>query len=345
MQQGPFDLSNVKCYAPEGCCPPDPCAITKEDLICAIRTLLPEGPVFNPAIAGDPLTPSPSPPGVGCFPVGCSVVCDGAEVPNEPCTDTPQQMQINTVDVFAATTYTALQAYCCMLRELDPCTAVNTVDRWLERYGVLRSPCDAEWSADLKSMILCLISKLSNNFVLNKRNLESLAAYFGVTVKIYNAGDFNCDGIPGMWTLDRGRTRGGTPTGCAPVDICGTEDRHRYLLGKESDGYHYILTGLTESGRVNLEGLYEGVPSVPITPPPVTVAAFGSCVTLPGIDIVVCQAETIVPDNCLLPGTGRTVQPTAELYDAFFWLIEYILPVNVDLCFYRCEDTPCGENV
>lgn len=345
MQQGPFDLSNVKCYEPEGCCPLDPCKITQDDLICAIRTLLPEGPVFNPAIAGDPLTPTPTPPGVGCFTAGCGVVCDGAEVPVETCTDTPQQMQINTVDVFAATAYTAIQAFCCMLKELDPCTAVTTVERWLERYGVLRSECDAEWSDDLKKLILCLLPKLSNNFVLNKRNLESLAAYFGVAVKIYNAGDFNCSGIPGMWTLDRGRVRGGTPTGCAPIDSCDLNDRYRYLLGKELDGYHYILTGLTESGSVSLEGLYEAGPQAPIIPPSTTVAAFGPCATLPAIDVVVCQAETVVPSNCLLPGTGGPVQPSTELYDAFFWLMDRIMPMNADICFYRCEDTPCGEIV
>lgn len=307
MQQGPFDLSNVKCYEPEGCCPLDPCKITQDDLICAIRTLLPEGPVFNPAIAGGPLTPQPAPPGVGCFTAGCGTVCDGAEVPVETCTDSPQQMQINTVDVFAATAFTAIQAFCCMLKELDPCTSVTTVERWLERYGVLRSACDPTWSPELKSMILCLMSRLSNNFILNKKSLEALAAYFGVTVQIYNAGDFNCDGVPGMWTLDRGRIRGGTPTGCAPVDACA-------------------------GGGV-------------IGPLPSLVPLQQACVTLPSIDVVVCQAETVVPSNCLLPGTGGPVQPSTELYDAFFWLMDRIMPMNADICFYRCEDTPCGEIV
>lgn len=307
MQQGPFDQSNVKCYEPVGCCPLDPCKVTEDDFICAVRTLLPEGPVFNPALASEPPPDPPPVPGVGCFTVGCTPVCDGSAIVEEACTDTPQQMQINTIDSYAATAFTALQAYCCMLKELDPCTAVTTVDRWLERYGVRRSACDPTWSDELKSLLLCLLSRLSNNFVLNKKNLESIAAYFGVEVKIYNAGDFNCSGIPGMWTLDRQRERGGTPTGCAPVDSCDT-------------------------GEV-------------IGPLPSLVPLARSCATLPSIDIVACQAETVVPTNCLLPGTGGLVEPSAPLYDAFFWLMERVVPSNADICFYRCEDTPCGEIV
>lgn len=307
MQQGPFDLSNIKCHVPTGCCPLDPCKVTLEDFICAVRTLLPEGPLFSPAIAGAPLPEPPGSPGVGCLPVGCAPVCDGTAVPEETCTSTPQQMQINLTDSFAATAFTALEAYCCMLRELDPCTATSTVDRWLQRYGVPQGACDPVWSTELKQLLLCLLSRISNNFVLNKKNLEAVAAYFGVEVKIYTAGDFNCGGIPGLWTLGRGRFRGGTPTPCAPLDSCEGSD--------------------------------------PLGPLPASLSLFPPCATLPSIDVVACQAETVVPANCLLPGAGGTVQPSAPLYDAFFWLMERVVPMNVDICFYRCEDTPCGEIV
>lgn len=306
MQQGPFDLSNVKCYEPVGCCPLDPCMVTLEAFICAVRALLPEGPVFNPAIIAAPLPVPPDPIGVGCFTVGCEPVCGSNEIADPACTDDPQQMQINLVDAFAATAYTSLEAYCCMLKELDPCTAINTVDRWLERYGVLPTECDTAWSVEIKALLLCMLSRVSNDFVLNKRNLDALAAYFAVEVRILTPGDFNCGPMVGGWTLYRGRERGGTPIGCVPVDACTDEER--------------------------------------LTPLPSFVRWGSACVTLPSIDLVVCQAETVVPANCLLPGTEGPRQPSAELYEAFLWLLNRLIGVNVDICVYRCDDMPCLEN-
>jgi hypothetical protein len=302
MQQGPFDLSNIKCYAPVGCCPLDPCKVTQEEFICAVRTLLPEGPMFNTALSG--VAPPPDPvTGVGCFTVGCTPVCD-TDLPGDDtnCNDNPVAFHMIMVDAYAAAAYRTLEAQCCALRELDPCTAEVTVDRWLERYGVPQGECDPVWTAPTKKLILCLLSKLSNGFILNKLGLESLAAYFGVKTWIYNAGDFNCDHVPGIWTLGRRRC---LPSGSSwPITDC----------------------------------------SLPVAPRGTPQVKWGgACSTGPAIDIVVCQAETWVPDNCLVPGTGATVTPTEELYSAFQWLLSRLLSANTNICVYRCEDVPCLE--
>jgi len=346
MQQGPFDISNVKCYEPVGCCPLDPCKVTKEDFICAVRTLLPEGPLFNPAIAGDPLPEPVGTLGVGCLTVGCQPVCGEGAIPDPGCTDTPQQMQINMVDVYASTAFTSLEAYCCMLKELDPCTAVNTVDRWLERYGVLRTECDPEWTPEIKSLLLCMLSRVSNNFVLNKRNLDALAAYFAVKVTIYTPGDFNCGPEIGGWTLYRGRSQGGTPTGCRVEDAC--DGSYQYLLGlNDSLTYERLLGSngflyLPLQGRGDESPVEEKFPSERASQ---SFVRWGSaCVTLPSIDLVVCQAETVVPANCLLPGAEGPVEPSADLYEAFLWLLNRLVGLNVDICIYRCDDAPCLEN-
>lgn len=304
-QKNPFDTANIQCYVPTGCCVLDPCKVTVEDFICAIRSLLPEGPLFTTTLPGAPPPTPPAPPGVGCYTVGCTVVCDGLEILDPQCTNDPQHMQINLTDVYAATAFTAVEALCDMLRELDPCTADTTVDCWLARYGVRFGDCDPVWGADTKKLLLCLLAKLSHGYVLNKATLDAVAAYFGVVARIFNAGDFNCTGIPGRWTLGRSR-RNGTPVACIPVDSCDPDS----------------------------EVLPPGPQPLTFNPP---------CTIPPTIDIVICQAETAVPGNCLLPGVGYTVAPSAELFDAFEWLLKRMLSRGVDICVYRCEDAPCLE--
>lgn len=301
-QQGPFDYSNIQCYQDTGCCLLDPCRFTLSAFIYAVRSLLPQGPLFNNSISNDaPLFPVA--PGVGCETVGCDTLCDGNEITEDSCTSNPQHAQMNLVDAYAFTAFSSITALCDMLKELDPCTANLTVDCWLARYGVEFTDCDEVWGADTKKLLLCLLSKLANNFVLNKRSLDSLASYFGVEARIYTAGDINCPALPGAWTLGRGR---GTPIGCAPLDSCDPD-------------------------------------SPPAGPFPQTLRLSGNCFQLPSIDIVICRAETVVEPNCLLPDTGGPVSPTSELYAAFEWLLGKLLPAGSDICVYRCDAAPCLE--
>lgn len=303
MQNGPFDTSNVKCYVPTGCCPVSACAITLDDFMCAVRALLPEGEVFNTTKA-DTQPPTPTPPvGVGCFTVGCDPVC-GENVEQPLCDDTTPAPQLAIVDAFAATSYGVVERLCCMLAELDPCTAVTTVDRWLARYGVPLGACDPSWSDEVKSLLVCIMSRISHNFVLNKANLTALGTYFGVVTTIYNAGQINCGGgMPGLITLARAPR---FSRGCADVGGCGDAP----------------VPDLRQK----------------------TVTWGAPCTVPPSIDLVVCRAETVVAENCLLPGAGYTVTPTQELYDAFLWLLDKLISAGTDICVYRCEDVPCLEN-
>lgn len=303
MQHGPFDFSNVKCYVPTGCCPVSPCAITEDDFICAVRALLPPGEVFNTTKAPiEPPDPVPA-PGVGCFTVGCDPVC-GSPINDPECADNPPASQLGIVDAFAATSFGVIEALCCALRELDPCTAQTTVDRWLARYGVPQGSCDPSWSTKVRALILCLLAKISHNFVLNRKNLDGVASYFGVEVSIFTAGELNCGtGLPGLITLARAPRYS---RGCGGVPACGG--------GPVPD-----LRQLT---------LQWG----------------GACATPPSLDLVVCQAETTVLSNCLLPGPGYTVEPSQELYEAFLWLLDRLISAGTDICVYRCEDVPCMEN-
>lgn len=306
MQQGPFDFSNVKCYEKTGCCPVSPCDISLDDFICSVRALLPPGEVFNTTAPRTSASVTQA-PGVGCFTVGCAPVC-GESIDDPACDDEPPAPQIGMVDAFAATAYTAVEALCCMLKELDPCTAQTTVERWLARYGVPPSACAPTWSDETKALLLCLLAKVSHNFVLNKRNLDALAAYFGTTVSIFDAGDLNCGGLPGLFTFYR-RLGQCTPRSTLPC--------------VEGDASEIIVNMRAKNFRVQFDS---------------------ACKPPPPIDLVVCQQETHVETNCLLPGAGYTVTPTQELYDAFLWLLDRLVSSGVNICVYRCEDVPCLEN-
>src|SRR5215471_13142676 len=74
---GPDD-PGIACYVPDGCCGPDICLLGLDDFICQIRSLLPEGEIFNntkktvrePAQNYGAIT-------VGCARVGCEQLVFG----------------------------------------------------------------------------------------------------------------------------------------------------------------------------------------------------------------------------------------------------------------------------
>jgi PKD repeat protein len=61
------DVPDIHCYVPDGCCGPDICLIGLEDLICQIRSLLPEGEIFNTTLKPQK---EPTPPNVGAITAG-----------------------------------------------------------------------------------------------------------------------------------------------------------------------------------------------------------------------------------------------------------------------------------
>lgn len=302
FQNSPFDYRNVKCYRPEGCCPISPDKISLDEFLCAVRALLPPGTVFNHTLpARDPVQTITG-VGAGCARVGCEQVVFGSCCETDPdCTSNPQYAQVNVVDVFAATAYSVMQQIYATYLESDPCTATLTIDKWLDRYGFPSGPCAPQWSTETKKLVLCLLQQLQGGYVLNKQTLDSVAAYFGVCITLRTPGDFNCgdNSMINGWTLGRDYPRAER---CLSVNSCDPD-------------------------------------SPPLPPSPARLVFTGRCdVSRVAIDIITCKCPTVVPANCLLPGSGGPVEPSDELYEAFHWLLQQMLPRGPDICVLRCED-------
>lgn len=200
------DVAAIQCRVPDGCCAVSPCAITEVDFICQIRSLLPEGDLYNNTL------PPALPPAqiqvigtatVGCSKVGCEQMIFGG------CCDQPMQCdylpvapQLAVVDSFSAIAYQAIAALCRMLRELDPCSADITIRKWAARFGITYpDPCGGTWSDAVLAVLICEMAKIRLQ-VINWDYLTQLAARFGAAFVIRNAGDLNCGPI-GWWTMAR----------------------------------------------------------------------------------------------------------------------------------------------
>lgn len=213
------DVPAIHCRPPDGCCGPNVCAVTEEEFVCAIRALLPEGEPWNNTRAYTPSRgPATGATTVGCAEVGCEQMVFGGccDTPAIPCEDEPPLApQLAVVDAFAAVAYSAVQALCAILRELDPCTAEETLHRWAERLGIEHpDQCGPGWSDEMLALLVCLFARLRFE-VWTFAALQRLAALFGVCVTLREAGRFNCDGpAAGWWTMAR------THTPCPPRQTC-----------------------------------------------------------------------------------------------------------------------------
>jgi len=212
------DAPAIKCYTPDTCCGPSPCAVDEDEFICQIRTLLPEGEPWNntrPATATPPVNQGAIT--IGCAHVGCEqLVLGGCCADSVTCEDIPVAPQLAVVDSFASVAHGAVVALCRMLHELDPCTADLTIEYWAERLGVGKpDPCGPSFSDQVLGILICLFVKLRQH-VINLAYLEELAAAFGADVVVRDAGDMNC-GPTGWWTLARDRAM------CATIQPCPDE--------------------------------------------------------------------------------------------------------------------------
>ena len=304
------DRPGIACYTPDGCgCGPGPCQISLDDFICAVRQLLPEGEPYRPS----------KPPGAA--PVqnyGAAVVCDNlvgsASCPGEQlilggccdeegpiaCVEEEIAPQLAVVDTFAAILYGMVQALCKALCELDPCCASDTLERWAERFGIVRTDalgCVVPFPPAALAFLVCLFSQLKS-VVYNLKTLEMLAGLFGAQVRLELAGAINCPTYLHYWHMARDRDescRDGAPTVCGP-DI----------------------------------------------PRPQRVLRFAPCETRPpeSINVIVCPAERVFPQNCNRPVPSP--QPyDPDIYDAFLWLLPRILPKPDRWCIYECDAMQC----
>jgi hypothetical protein len=206
------DTAEILCRVPDGCCGPTACDVDEDGFICQIRALLPEGQIFNnTAMATSPLTQRPI-LHLGAITVGCNKVGPGNQLvfggcceDEIPCADEPALPQLALADAFGAVGFTAVEALCVMLRELDPCTAQLTIRMWARRLGVIApGPCAQEFSDKVLALLICIIWRLRFE-VANWDFLSRLAGLFGAQIVLRYAGQFDCpeQHPSGWWTMAR----------------------------------------------------------------------------------------------------------------------------------------------
>lgn len=219
-ESGP-DIPGVACWSPTGCCLPSPCVVSQNDFICAVRSLLPEGDIFNntrQAIYDPPKSVGAIT--VGCARVGCEqLILGGCCDDTIFCDDDPIAPQLAVVDAYAASAYRVVQALCLMMRELDSCSAVVTRRKWAARLGL-----NFEWSDATLAQVMCIWPHLRGR-VWNWATLQEIAARFGASITLREAGDMNCDPAfaNGWWTMARDRAE------CPQIDACPPEAKPAYF--------------------------------------------------------------------------------------------------------------------
>jgi len=307
-ESGP-DVPGIACYVNDGCCGLDICNIDLDDFICQIRTLLPEGPIFNntkmparePQINRGVAT-------VGCARVGCEQLVMGSCCTDEIfCDDEPIAPQLAVLDSYSAVAFQVLRALCEQIGELDPCTANKMIRDWAKRMGITHpDPCGPGWSDDILKFLICLFLQLrQNQRPVNWEFLTVLANRMGADIKLRYAGDFSDAAPAGWWTMARDE-----PV-CPPPDPCPPDP---------------AVSAGGAPGQVELW-------------------MHATCQTTPiSLNIVNCPQDQIIPANCNLPvpfNEEQRLPHDPELYLAWKWLLPKLLPRGPLWCLYDCNPADC----
>ena len=189
-------------------------------MICAVRSLLPEGEIYNNTrIPFDQPTGNAGAVTIGCSRVGCEqLILGGCCEDHITCTDDPPAPQLAVIDAYGAVVYGVFAALCRTLRELDPCTSELTLRNWGRRYGLVSAdPCAPQWSDDVLRALLCILPQIKGH-VLNWDYLQALAGMFGASLTIHAAGDFSECGPAGWWTMARDWSSDKPVPVCPPPD-------------------------------------------------------------------------------------------------------------------------------
>lgn len=331
-ETGP-DIPGIHCWVPEGCCGASPCDVDEHEFLCALRSLLPEGDIYNntrQATLEPPRTrgsvtkigcaqigeceeegfgdcPPRQLPGlggtvtIGCARVGCQqLIFGGCCEDQEFCNDDPIAPQLAVVDAYGAVAYGVFRAMCAMERESDPCTASAdlTLERWGRRLGLVTDDlCTHQWSKETLAFLVCVMFRIKY-LILNWENLQMIAGMFGADIRIRAAGDMNCE--VGWITMARDRNH------CPPDPTCPP--------GRER-----------------------------VTQPFMRIGPGDECQSLPpSLNIILCPTERRFPENCNMPPRPSTLPHDDEVYQAFLWLLPRILPPGF-WCFYNCDADECVE--
>lgn len=307
---GPWwDDVGINCRPLDGDCALSPCDITLDDFICALRSLAPEGPIFDMTYDASAATPvNILPSGAVCgYTVGCEqkvVDASCVERDDESCDPTPPKPQVSIIDAYATSAYTALQSLCSALKELDPCTADMTIDCWLARYGFPQRECTDPWPKHVAQRVVCALANLQAGALLTGPYLSQIAAKFGASIEWQLAGDFNCN-PPGVWLLGRDRFPRGAV--CPPEDVCDPDSP----------------PAIAPRGQI-----------INLMPP---------CTSAPvSLNIIVCRDVIQSFTNCLAPYEDPLAGTFDEdLFQAFLEMLKMLLPKQADICVLLCDEIPC----
>lgn len=296
------DEPGISCYVPEGCCP-DLCALTEDDYICQVRTLLPqgEGPYNATQIAYRVPPQNMGATTIGCARIGCEQLIIGGCCDDENlCDDDPIAVQLAVVDSWAAAAYKVIRALCDALRELDPCTSEKKIREWAKRLGIISDdPCGPQWSDETLKVLVCVLPMIKKR-PFNMELLTELAGVFGATVTVRAAGAFNDGCAPGWWSMARDRD-----PNCAEPVACPPDARH---YG---------------------EPLIQFVPECEQIPD--------------SLNIVLCPSERKLPENCNLPIPTTTLPHDPELFQALWHYLPKLLPPPTFWCLYNCDPADCVQ--
>jgi hypothetical protein len=299
------DVAPIQCYTPDGCCGASLCLMTLDQFICQIRSLLPEGDLWNNTLPSAPPAAEIAATGVitvGCTTVGCSQLVYGGccEKDAIPCDIEPTAPQLAVLDSFSAGAYGAIQSLCRLLPELDPCRAQITLRHWAERFGIIDPDdrCAPDWSDHVLAILICIMLQIRLHTI-NWDYLQQLAARFGAEFVVRYAGDFSECHPAGWWTMARNRED------CPPAPFC-------------------------PPGEVDPRALpwIQLVPECDDTPPL-------------SLNLILSPADIKLPPNCNNPPVPDTLPHDEELYSAFKWLLPRILPQPVFWCVYERDLQNC----
>jgi len=322
-ESGP-DVPAILCYIPDGCCGPSPCDISEFDLICQIRSLLPEGDPYNNTAPTTPeIPPQYGAITVGCARVGCEQLVLGGCCAMEhiPCQVDAAAPQLAVVDAFGAAAYSVLQALCQMLLELDPCTAKRLVRQWADRMGIKHpDPCGPGWSDRMLVFLICFITQLRVNRdrAINWEFLTYVANRMSADIKLRYAGAFNESSnssepyLGGWWTMARDQ-----PV-CPPRDPCPPDP------GADIGGKYDRIKGGQMLGEVGCAPPNENSPL--------------------SLNIIVCPSDITIPGNCNMPAPFNEDQQLPydrEMFEGFWWLLPQMLPKGPLYCVYLCCPADC----
>lgn len=138
------------------CCPPNPCNINLDDILCGLRNLLPPGKAWEDCCG------------------------DGNRA---------KFLEIIAIELHKWVS----ESLCCISKEYDPCVSEKMIDCWAELYGIPKDcitldDLSEETQENLKRAFLCVHERLQFGQVPNACFLKEIASILGIEINIHAPG-------------------------------------------------------------------------------------------------------------------------------------------------------------